>query len=134
MKATFFTILLLVATSVLAGPSSYLFRKGVEAYNAKDYDTALDFFYRELSENGENGFAYGYIAEIYLEKNQLSQASFAIQNALKLIPKNDKSSTANAYFTRSCISLQQNDTTAALNDLTTAIDLYPKKFSWAHIR
>lgn len=134
MRATFFTILLLVATSVLAGPSSYLFRKGVEAYKAKDYDTALDFFYRELSENGENGFAYGYIAEIYLEKNQLSQASFAIQNALKLIPKNDKSSTANAYSTRACISLQQNDTTAALNDLTTAIDLYPEKYDFYYSR
>lgn len=35
MRATFFTILLLIATSVLAGPSSYLFRKGVEPLDQK---------------------------------------------------------------------------------------------------
>ena len=134
MRATFFTILLLIATSVLAGPSSYLFRKGVEAFRSEDYDTALDFFYRELSENGENGFAYGYIAEIYLAQNQLSQANFAIQNALKLIPKNDNFSVANAYLTRSSIFLQQNDTTAALNDLTTAISLNPKKSDFYYSR
>ncbi len=134
MRATFFTILLLIATSVFAGPSSYLFRKGVEAFRSEDYDTALDFFYRELSENGENGFAYGYIAEIYLAKNQLSQASFAIQNALKLIPKKDNFSVANAYLTRSSIFLQQSDTTAALNDLTTAISLNPEKSDFYYSR
>ncbi len=137
MRATFFTIILLFASSAIADNSSYLFKQGVEAFHSNDYDTALDFFYRELSEDDKNGYAYGYIAEIYLAQNQLSQANFAIQNALRLIPQKDKRSIANAYSTRSDISLQQSDTTAALKDLTTAISLYPEKgdlyYSRAHI-
>lgn len=127
MRVSLFTILLLIATSALAQSNSYLLRQGVMAFRSQDYDTALDLLYRDLSENGENGVAYGYIAEIYLAQNQLSQANYAIQNAFKLISKKDKFSLANAYHTRSDISLKQNDTTAALKALTTAIRLNPEK-------
>ncbi len=72
MRATFFTIILLIASSAIADNSSYLFKQGVEAFRSNDYDTAPDFFYRELSEDDKNGYAYGYIAEIYPSQNQLS--------------------------------------------------------------
>ena len=53
---------------------SYNFTKGLEAMENDDYESAVDYFVKELDENPKNGFASLYLADICLKQEDYSSA------------------------------------------------------------
>lgn len=102
-------------------PKNYSYMRGVEEFKNENYDGALEWFNKEISEHPDNGYAYWCISAIKITQDKFGEALSAANTALKNINKKDKSSISSIYQTRAQIYLCLNDTTAALNDYETAI-------------
>lgn len=106
-------------------PDTYAYTRGIEAYNAEEYNDALDWFNRELSEHPDNGYAFVYISILRYGNNEYGKSLSAINNALKHLPKKDKKWRSKAYATRAEVHAALEDTVKAFDDLTEAIKTNP---------
>lgn len=106
-------------------PDTYAFTRGVEAYSEENYDDALDWFNREISEHPDNGYAYVYVSMMRYDNQEYGQALSAIDNALKRLPKKDKEWRSLSLASRAELYAAMNDTIKALNDLSKAIQTDP---------
>ncbi len=104
---------------------SYNYEKATEAYKAEDYDLALDFYTREISDNPKNNDAYYYRATIYQYKDKNSLALSDINIALKNYSKKDKKSLAACHSLKASIyeSIEEYDN--AIEEYNFAIKLSP---------
>lgn len=130
MKKLLFTIAVLLSSILVFGkdsksqwPDSYNFRRGVEAVDAKQYEAALEYFNKDISENPKNFVTYCYIAGIRLENKEYGKALEACNAGLNFMPKKQKSNRAFMFGVRSEVYLALNDTVKALADLSEAIKL-----------
>ncbi len=130
MKKLLFTIALLFSSLLVSGkesnpqwPDSYNFRRGVEAVDAKQYEAALEYFDKDISENPKNFVTYCYIAGIRLENKEYGKALEACSAGLNFMPKKQKSNRAFMLSVRSEVYLALSDTVKALADLSEAIKL-----------
>jgi len=129
MKKTLI-ILLVCLLSVASGyakqkDSSY-FQMGVERWDDKDYEEALQFFERDLQQNPENGKAYAYVASIYLVNNNLEEAQKKYELALKYMKKKDSEARYICCMGMAGCMLASGDTIKSIETLTTAITLMPE--------
>lgn len=111
-------------------PDSYYYTRGIEAYNDENYNEALDWFNRELSEHPDNGYAWLYIAYMRYGNEDYGLALTAAESALKKLPKKDNKWRAMGYGKRSDIHLALEDTVSALNDLALAIKTEPENTTY----
>lgn len=130
MKKLLFTIAFLFSSILVFGkeskpqwPDSYNFRRGVEAVDAKQYEAALEYFDKDISENPKNFVTYCYIAGIRLENKEYGKALEACNAGLNFMPKKQKSNRAFMLSVRSEVYLALSDTVKALADLSEAIKL-----------
>lgn len=115
-------------------PDSYAYNRGVEAYDDENYDDAIDWFNREISENPDNGYAFVYISAIRYKNDENGKAISAIEQALKKLPKKDKEWNAIAHGYRANIYCEMGDTASALADLATSIKLEPEELKYRNVR
>ena len=97
---------------------------GIEALQEERYDTALEYFKKEVADNPQNGYAWSLIAIISNENDDLDYALEAINKAIPLF-KNDKEALYRAYRERSHIYLNRDEQKNALSDLSMLIKLEP---------
>ena len=100
---------------------SYNFRKGIEAFEARDTEKAEEAFIKEVGEHPTNGYAYLYIAHIQFVNAEYGEALSSIEQALKYIPKKDKEYKSACYYKRAGIYQALNKLDQAISDFTTAI-------------
>lgn len=106
-------------------PDSYAYNRGVESYNMGQFQDALEWFNREVSEHPDNGYAFLYIAHIRYANEEYGKALTAINEGFKNIPKKDKAWKSQSLASRAEIYLCMEDTVKALEDLGEAIKLDP---------
>lgn len=111
-------------------PDSYNYSRGVEAIRNKNLDEALEYLYKEVKENPNNGYAYTWIAYVQHEQEEYGSSLSNINNAIKKLPSKDKEFRASAYSIRSEVYLCLEDTVSALKDYTTAISIDPNNSDW----
>ena len=104
---------------------SYNYEKATEAYKAEDYDLALDFYTREISDNPKNNDAYFYRASIYHYKDNNSLALSDINIALKNYSKKDKASLAACHSLKAKIYVSIEEVENAIEEYNLAIKLSP---------
>lgn len=132
MKLKFLLILSFFASSMALWaksepkqPDTYAYTRGIEAYNAEEYNDALEWFNRELSEHPDNGYAFVYISILRYGNDEYGKALSAINNALKHLPKKDKKWRSKAFATRAEVHAALEDTVKALDDMAEAIKTNP---------
>lgn len=103
-------------------PDTYNFRRGVEAYENGQYDDAGDFLKKELEENPKNGYAYYYLASVYMmdDSENYGDVLKELNLALKNLPKKDTAYRAAAYGRRGNVQAALGDTLRALEDFSTS--------------
>lgn len=106
-------------------PESYNFRKGVEAYQNKDFQGAMESLNKELEENPKNGYAFSWIASIRHMYEDYGRALTSANQAIKYLPKKDLDYVVFAYSIRSQVYLALEDTVKALEDLGQIVKLQP---------
>ncbi len=130
MKKLLFTIAVLFSSLLVLGkdsksqaPESYYFNRGHEAWEAEQYDKALEYFNKDINENPKSYGSYIFIAGIRLANEEYGKALAACDAGLKYAPKKDKPSRALLLGLRTQTYLALNDTVRALDDLSNAIKL-----------
>lgn len=119
----FSSIWVLGTDSKLQFPDTYNFRRGAEAMDAGQVETALEFFNKDIQENPKNAVTYICIAMVRAEKKEYGKALNAYNAGLRVIPKKDKVLRTYVLAERADVYLQLKDTVKALNDLSAAIKL-----------
>ncbi len=108
-------------------PDTYNFNRGVEAIENENYQEALEYLNKDLSDNPKNGYAFALIAVIRNYSKEYGRALTAADLAIKYLPKKDEEYTVLAYMTRAAVYMNLEDTVNALSDYESAIRLYPSK-------
>ena len=75
-------------------PQTYNFQRGVELIQTGKPDEGIDYLKKELSPDPKNGYAYAWMASAYIYKDEHGTALHIAQEALKHLPKADKSFVA----------------------------------------
>ena len=115
-------------------PDSYNYKRGVDAIQEFKNDEAIRYLNREIDENPKNGYAYVWLASVYVKKEETGNALYNIESALKHLPKSDKYYCAWAHALKSRALLQMQDTAAAVAELTRSIKIQPSKGNWYNER
>ncbi len=97
MKFKLFFVLLLLAGSIILAVYEYnnppgssyqkYFDYGMESYNNRDYDIALDQFIMASIENFEDGLANFYIGLCYIELGDYENANYYLELAIEYQPE-----------------------------------------------
>ena len=109
--------------------ATYLFSRGMEEYNAGNYASALEWFDKTTQKDPSNGYAYMYSAILRDADDQHGVALTAINKAINVISKKDKTYLAAAYAIRGNIYAEMEDTITALKDYELALKVDPTNTS-----
>ena len=71
-------------------PDTYNYNRGMELLDNGELDEGLEYLEKELADNPKNGYAYSWMAAVYVEKEQYGYAMTYVDKALKYTPKKDK--------------------------------------------
>ena len=104
---------------------SYNFKRAIEALQNKNDSDAIDYLNKEISVHKDNGYAYILLQYIYHKNNQYGDALTAAGNALKYLPKKDKSTISETYSKRAETYDALGKTDKALEDYNTAVKTNP---------
>lgn len=107
-------------------PDTYNYNRAIEAVESKNYEEALDYLERELSENNKNGYAYLWIAYLHNSREEYGRALTDINLSIKYLPKKDSEYIASAYIGRSETYVGLGEIEKAIDDITTAIKYNPE--------
>ena len=108
-------------------PDSYNYQRGLEAFEADNYDEAYHYLTKELDDNPKNGYAHTLMAIVYYMNDEYGKALNSADLAIKYLPKKDAEYQSNAYISKAGLHLILEDTTAAVSTLSTAIKNYPEE-------
>jgi tetratricopeptide (TPR) repeat protein len=97
------------------------FKKASKYFFQKKYDMAELLLQEELKKNPENGLAYSYLGDIFLQKKQLDAALALYQKAVEL--KND---TSEDYFRIGQIYYYKQLADLSLKNYLKAVEANPK--------
>lgn len=104
---------------------SYNFKRAVEALQDKNDSEAIDYLNKEISIHKDNGYAYILQQHIYHKNKHYGDALTAACNALKYLPKKDKSAISGVYSKRAETYDALKKTDKALEDYNTAVKTNP---------
>lgn len=129
-KIYFLLVILFVSVGTISAKDrlfdSYNLNRAYEEGNKGNHTGALEFFDKELKEHPKNGYAHLGKAAIFFEQKQYDGVISSTDNALRLIPKKDKTMSARAHLLKGQTLLATADTISALSEMTEAIRLDPK--------
>lgn len=108
---------------------SYNFKRAVEAMRDKNDPEAIDYLNKEISIHKDNGYAYILQQCLYHKNKQYGDALTAAGNALKYLPKKDKSAISEAYSKRAETYDALGKTDKALEDYNAAVKINPNDIS-----
>lgn len=120
-KRNLLIVIVLLFSFVSSIGQSYNYEKANEAFKAKDYDLALDFYTREISDNPKNIEALFYRAIVYQYKNKYSLALADANTALKNFSKKEKKWIAASHSLKASIYLDVEEREKAIEEYTLAI-------------
>lgn len=108
-------------------PTTYNYKRGVEAYNNNKLDEAANYFSKELADNPKNGYAAYYLACTHFQADatKLDVVLSGLNQALKLLPKKEFEFRSQAYCVRASVQTALGDTLKALDDLALGIKTDP---------
>jgi len=106
LKRNLLIFVALIFSVVNSFGQSYNYEKATEAFKAIDYDLALDFYTREISDNPKNIEALFYRAIVYQYKDKNSLAISDVNAALKGFNKKDKKWITAYHSLKASIYLQ----------------------------
>jgi clan AA aspartic protease (TIGR02281 family) len=101
----------------------------MEEYEAGNYDSALEWFDKTTQKDPSNGYAYMYSAILRNADKQHGVALTAINKAINVISKKDKTYLSAAYAIRGNIYAEMEDTITALKDYEIALKVDPSNTS-----
>ena len=122
-------------TLSLAGPKksnnldSYTLQLGIDALKNEQVEEALPLFERVIENDSTNGYAHFWLALGLSTLEEVDATFTAVNNALKYLPKKEKTYQSTAYQMRARVNLVRKDTAAALKDYAVAIKCQPEKKS-----
>lgn len=99
--------------------------RAIEAYSNSDPGEMYKWLREELSNNPDNGYAYSWLALVYVYYDDASNSIVAADKALKLIPKKDKEYQVFVYTTRASAYSKVEEYDKALSDYNSAIKTDP---------
>ncbi len=108
-------------------PDSYNYTRGIEECSNGNFAEALTYFNQELESNPQNGYAYCWMAFVYLYQEEYGQALMNIDRAIRYVPKKDPVFLALSYRNRAEVYLALGDTIKALADYGTSIKIAPNE-------
>ncbi|NDV59216.1 retroviral-like aspartic protease family protein [Bacteroides sp. 519] len=106
-------------------PDSYNYNRAMDAISNDDYQEALEYLAKEVSENTQNGYAYIWIAVLRNHAEEYGRALTSVNQAIKYLPKKDAEYIGFAYKTRSVVYEGLNEMNKAIDDISTAIKYEP---------
>ncbi len=105
---------------------SYNYTRGVEAVKNNDLEEGFNYLQKELDESPNNGYAWGWMASLYMKKNEYGAALNSINKSIQYLPNKDKHFRSYAYSLRGDIYYEQlNENEKALADYNQAVELDP---------
>ena len=106
--------------------SSYAMRRGLEAWQQGDYQTAVSALAQELKTNPQNGMAYAVLAFVCNDAGAPNQMVRCANKAVKLLPKNDAQVLPEVLLLLSKFYWQAEDTVQTEKYLAQALKVAPK--------
>lgn len=139
MKNTFsflflFAFSIFPALSQKAGKENYNYQRGVEAYEADNYQEAGKYLTEALSEDEENGYALTYLGSVYRQLGYNGAALTFYKQAMEYVPAKDKEFIAQIHAERADTYWAMQDTLRALSEQEQAVRLMPKKGEYLRAR
>ena len=107
-------------------PDTYNYNRGMELLQNDELDEGLKYLYKELDDNPKNGYAYCWIAAVYIEKEEYGNAMTAADLAVKYMPKKDKEYKSMGYAIKSRIHYLLDEKDEAIELLGQCIALQPE--------
>lgn len=106
--------------------NSYNMQRAIECTQDNEFDKAMEYAQRELSNNPKNALAYDLLGYLYARNNENGKAISSFGDALRYYPKKNRHGRARVHYWRSRVYMQMNDTVPAIADLETAVSLQPE--------
>ncbi|MFA5296812.1 MAG: tetratricopeptide repeat protein [Lutibacter sp.] len=116
-------ILVLFTNNISA--QSYNFETAEKAFQQKDFDKALDYFSREISDNPKGAMSYYYKAIIYNLQNKNSFALSNVNNAIKYFLSKDKILLSWSHILKGDIYLKIDNLEKTFEEYEIALKLTP---------
>lgn len=107
-------------------PDTYNYNRGLELLQNGELDEGLEYMNKELAENPKNGYAYSWMAAVYVEQEEYGHAMTAVDKALKYTPKKDKEFMSMAHAIKSRVHYLLNEMDEAIKQLGKCIALLPE--------
>ena len=115
-----------VSAQKVKRPDTYNYNRGMELLDNGELDEGLEFLEKELADNPKNGYAYSWMAAVYVEKEQYGYAMTYVDKALKYTPKKDKVYMSMAHAIKSRVHYLLGEMDEAIEHLTQCIALQPE--------
>lgn len=133
MKRLFFMMVMAVmaaapmwAQSKVKRPETFNYQRAMESYANRNYDEAMSYFQKEIQENSKNGYAYSWMANICLSKEEYGKGLSLANKSIQYLPSKDKEFVCAAYGVRANLYLAMTDTLKAISDMDAALKIDPK--------
>lgn len=104
---------------------TYNYLRAQEAFEADNYEEALEWLNRELSGDPKNGYAFELMSPIYLSYKDYAGALETSDKALKFLPKKEKNLRSFIHYVKALAHLELRDTLSAFNDYEMSIKENP---------
>jgi tetratricopeptide (TPR) repeat protein len=125
MKKLVLSLLAILSLNVCHAQSYY--DQGIDAYNADNYDKALEYFNQDLLNNSQNAKSYYFKASIYKMQEKYALGLTNINLSLKYLKPKEKELNGIAYNLRADIYYSIEEYENAISDYSTAIKYQPEK-------
>ncbi len=106
--------------------SSYAMRRGIEAWQQGDYQTAIGALGQELKSNPQNGIAYAVLAFVCNDDGSPKQMVRCANRAIQYLPKNEQQFLPEVLMMLAKFYWQAEDTLQTEKYLTQALKVAPK--------
>ncbi len=132
MKKVLLTMMVALMTTVgvcaqkVKRPDTYNYNRSMELLQNDELDEGLEYLEKEIAENPKNGYAYSWMAAVYVEKEQFGDAITAIDKALKYTPKKDKEYMSMAHAIKSRVHYLLGEMDGAIEHLNECVELQPE--------
>ena len=114
-----------VSAQKVKRPDTYNYNRAMELLQNDELDEGLEYLEKELADNPKNGYAYSWMAAVYVEKEQYGNAMTAVDKALKYTPKKDKEYMTMAHGIKSRVHYLLGEMDEAVEHLSQCIALQP---------
>ena len=107
-------------------PDTYNYNRGMELLDNGELDEGLEYLEKEIDDNPKNGYAYSWMAAVYVEKEQYGYAMTYVDKALKYTPKKDKEYMSMAHAIKSRVHYLLGEMDEAIEQLSECVELQPE--------